>query len=246
MTSEEVKIELSKTKNDLIASALKASLSTIPCAGPLIAEIAGEIIPNQRVDRIVGFVEILDTRLSNLEEEFVKSQIDNEYFTDLIEEGIRQASRAISKERKDYIASIIAKSLSSDDVNYIESKHLMRILRELNDIEIIWLKSFSIHSTKTHQKFKKKHKDILFDKRFENESSKIKADQVALQQSYKEHLTQFSLLKPVFEQSIKGRNEHVPQFDNSTGEQIKTGYQITDLGYFLLKTIDLYNPKNLE
>lgn len=246
MASERDKIELSKTKNDFVASTLKSSLGAIPFAGPLLAEIAGEVIPNQREDRIVEFAAILEARLSDLEEEFVKSQIGDEYFTDLIEEGIRQASRAISKERKEYIASIITNSLSSDEVNYVESKHLMKILGELNDIEIVWLKAFSMRTSEAHHKFKKKHNNILSEKRVGVESSQVERDEAALQESYKDHLTQFGLLKPKFKQEIKGRNKKMPQFHNSTGEMIKSGYQITELGKLLLKKLNLYNPVKLE
>ena len=246
MASQEDKIELSKSKNDYVASSLKSSLGAIPFAGPLLSEITCEIIPNQREDRIVEFAEILEARLSDLEETFVKTQIKDEYFTDLIEEGIRQASRAISEERKEYIASIIANSLSSDDVDYIESKHLMKILGELNDIEMIWLKSFSLRTSEAHRKFRKKHQDILSDIPIVIESSQQERDEAALQESYKEHLAQFGLLKPKFKQEIKGRSQKKPQFDNSTGEKIKSGYQITELGKLLLKKLDLYNPKELE
>jgi len=246
MDSQEDKIELSKTKNDYVASTLKSSLGAIPFAGPLLAEIAGEVIPNQREDRIIEFAEILEGRLSDLEENFVKSQIQDEYFTDLIEEGIRQASRAISKERKEYIASIITNSLSSDEIDFIESKHLMKILGELNDIELILLKSFSLRTSEAYQEFRKKHENILSKKPTDYQSTQRERDEEALHESYKEHLSQFGLLKPKFKQEIKGRRKKMPQFNNSTGEKIKSGYQITELGKLLLKKLDLYNPKELK
>ena len=42
-------------KLDYVASAAKAALSAVPFAGSLFAELAGTVIPNQRIDRIIKF-----------------------------------------------------------------------------------------------------------------------------------------------------------------------------------------------
>ena len=110
-----------------------------PFAGSLLSELAGTIIPNQRLDRISKFVLILEGKLSNLEQEFIHSQLVNEKFSDLLEESARQAARSLSDERREYIANLITNSLSRQDIEYNESKHLLKILSELNDIEVVWL-----------------------------------------------------------------------------------------------------------
>jgi len=73
----------------------------------------------------------------SIEQEFVRSQLTNENFTDLVEEGLRQAARSVSRDRREQIAALIANSLRLQDISYVESKHLLRILGELNEIEII-------------------------------------------------------------------------------------------------------------
>ena len=161
MKSQNEATDLSSKKSDYVATAAKAALGAVPFVGSLLAEVAGNVIPNQRVDRIVKFAEALQNRIAALEEEFVKSQITNENFTDLIEEGIRQAARSLSDERREYISSIIANSLTSKDIEFVESKHLMRILGEINDIEIVWLRFFLVPTMGGDEEFRTRHKSII-------------------------------------------------------------------------------------
>lgn len=60
---------LQPTTADYVASAAKAALGMVPFVGSLLAELAGTIIPNQRIDRLVRFAEKLAARLSNLEQD---------------------------------------------------------------------------------------------------------------------------------------------------------------------------------
>ncbi|MBI5903500.1 MAG: hypothetical protein HZB84_08480 [Deltaproteobacteria bacterium] len=182
------------------ASTLKASLGAIPYAGSLLAELAGTIIPNQRINRIIRFAEILDKRLEKIEKEFIRSQFQNENFTDLLEEGLRQSARSLTDERREYIASIISNSLSSKDIEYLESKHLLRILDQINDIEVIWLRFYLNPTIGGDKDFREKHKEILKPiTRAMNTPQSIK-DKGTLQDSYKEHLALLGLLKKtVFE-----------------------------------------------
>jgi len=153
--------QLSPQATDYVTAAAKAALGTVPCVGSLLAELAGTIIPKQRIDRIVKFVEVLESILSNLEQDSVRSKMTNEHFTDLLEEAMRQAARSLSDERREYIANLIANSLSSEDIEYIESKHLLRILGEINDIEVIWLRFYLVPTIGGDEEFRIKHEGIL-------------------------------------------------------------------------------------
>ena len=46
---------------------LKVVLSSLPVAGPLISEIANELIPGDRIDRIADFCTMLDERINGIE-----------------------------------------------------------------------------------------------------------------------------------------------------------------------------------
>ena len=68
---------------DYVTSGAKAALGAFPFAGSLLVEIAGSIIPRQRVDRIADFAAKLEERIRHLEEQTVKGQLNDEEFTDL-------------------------------------------------------------------------------------------------------------------------------------------------------------------
>ncbi len=61
---------------------------------------------------------------------------------DLIEEGFVQASRSLSNERREYIANVVANGISDEEKNYADSKYILKLLGELNDQEVIWLRFF--------------------------------------------------------------------------------------------------------
>lgn len=94
---------LDMQKVDYVASAAKAALGAVPFAGSLLIELAGTVIPKQRIDRIVNFAKALETRISKIEQEFVRAQLKDESFTDLMEEGLREAARSSTDARREYI-----------------------------------------------------------------------------------------------------------------------------------------------
>lgn len=238
--SEETSSELTNKPIDYVTSAIKGTLGIVPFAGSLLAELAGTVIPNQRLDRIAKFVRVLENKISNLEQEFIYSQLKNENFSDLLEEGARQAAHSLSDNRREYIASLIANSLSQDDIQFIESRHLLKILGELNDIEIVWLRFYLEPMLDGDDEFRARHKSILAPVRATLSDGQPIVDKEALQASYKEHLSRLGLLKPQFKTDTK---TGLPEFDKMTGAQKIRGYKITSLGRLLLRQIGLANPE---
>jgi len=226
---ESTKDKLANREADYVASAAKAALGMIPFAGSLLAEIAGTIIPNQRIERIVGFAGALEKRLKTLEKDFVRSQVTNENFTDLVEEGLRQAARSLSEDRREYIASLIANSLKPDAIEHAESKHLLRIMGELNDIEILWLRFYLDPHLQGDEEFRKKHEKVFEPIAACMGDPESVIDKEALQRSYREHLSRLGLLEPRYE------------MENSTfGTKLKAkGYELTWFGRVMLKAIGL-------
>jgi len=230
------KTALTPSAVDYVTSAAKAALGTIPFAGSLFVELAGTFIPNQRIDRIAKFAGELETRLGSLEQNFVRSQLKDEGFSDLLEEGLRQAARSLSDERRQYIAALVTNSLSSDDIEYQESKHLLRILGELNDVEIIWLRVYREPTMGGDQEFRTKHKDVIDHVVATFGASQDILDKSSLQKSYKDHLVQVGLLEPEYRIDMKTKQ---PEFDNFTGAQKIRGFRLTSLGRLLLREIGL-------
>lgn len=240
MSNPEESSELSNKPIDYITAVVKGTLGAVPFPGSLLAELAGTVIPNQRLDRITKFVLVLESKLSNLEQDFIRSQLTDENFADLLEEGARQVARSLSDERREYIANLITNSLSQQDIEYIESKHLLRILGELNDIEVIWLRFYLEPTLGGDEEFLDKHENILTPIMATMADPPSVVDKEALQDSYKEHLSQLGLLQPGYETDSK---THLPEFDRFTGGLKIRGYDITTLGRLLLKQIGLSNPE---
>lgn len=220
---------------DYVTAGAKAVLSAIPFAGSLLAEIAGSIIPKQRVDRIADFAARLEERIEHLEKSGVTAALNDEEFTDLTEEALRQASRSTTAERRDYLASLLAGSLSSDAISYAETKHLMRILGELTDVEVIWLRFYAVPTIGGDQEFRSLHEDILRPKAAYLGSSTEEIDAEALQESYRDHLIRLGL---VTAHISKGR-DGTPEFDRFTGSFKVSFHQTSPLGNLLLRQMGL-------
>ena len=212
---------------DYVASAAKSILGAAPFAGPFLAEIAGSIIPNQRVDRLMRFAVNLEEKLAHLDQIFVRAQLTDENFTDVMEESIRQAARSVTEDRRSYIASVIAKGLSPDSIKFAESRHILRILGEISDVEVLWLRKCLVNVVDGDHEFRERHSGIFRIPPPHVGCSQEVSDRNALKESYLQHLTQLGLLSPV---------RHSPQ---STDNPSVAYYELTRMGRLLLRQIGL-------
>lgn len=236
-------VNLESNKNDLLVSAAKSIVGVVPIAGSLLSELVGNLIPNQRIDRLSNYVKELDERLSKIPIEKINSLLRNEEFIDLIEEGFIQAARAISNERRKYISSIIYNGITDENIQINESKQLLKILSELNDIEIIWLRYFVISTLGGDEEFREKHKNILQKIYLHVGADDETRTKAAIQESYKEHLERLDL---IFHNIRIDHKTNLPLFDKNTGKPQKTHSKITDLGRLMLKQIGLIDDLNFQ
>lgn len=227
---------LERNKQDLIASVGKSVLGSVPCMGPFLAELWGEVVPNQRIDRLIKYVRVLKDKISHIPEEIIDRLKTDESFIDLIEEGFIQASRAITDERRGYIASILANGITDDSLALEESKYLLKLLQEINDVEVIWLKYYKSLSKGGDEELEEKHKNILSPVRVSITSpiDKETKQKAALQDSYKMHLERLGFIK----NRIKIDSEtRMPEVDRFIGVPKVHSKSITELGNMLLKQI---------
>ncbi len=235
MSEDKRPIEIKTQAMDYVASGAKAVLGAVPFAGSLLAEVAGTIIPNQRVDRIADFALKLQTRIERLEESRVRSQLDDEEFTDLLEESLRQASRATTEDRRQYLASLVSYSLTSDSIEHAESKHLMRILGELNDVEVLWLRFFHDPTMGGDKKFRELHAGVFEPVVAALGSCQDELDDHALQESYIAHLVRLGLVT----EHISKNPDGTPEYDEFTGHPKVSYEEASLLGRLLLRSIDM-------
>jgi len=222
------------TKKDWAVVLGKGALGAVPFVGPLIAEVISTLIPNQRLDRIAKFVEALDTKVKELDQQRVKTEFTKPGFIDLLEDGFYQAARALTDERIDYIASLVKNGLSDEQFEYIQSKKLLSILGSLNDTEVIILVSRA-RNLRNDKEFLQKHKAVITPPSASTGSSQEEIDRHTLYTSYQSHLVNLGLLHPRFQRPKKGE---LPVFDEKTGMMKASGYDLTSLGRLLLRHID--------
>ncbi len=236
--SNEVTIEdLAPNSTDFLTEYAKGGLGAIPYFGALFGEVIGQIIPHQRVDRIVSFLSILDKKFEQLKIEFenIELKMKNEEYINLFEEGIWQAARSSSQGRKEQIASLLANSLTDEALNEIQQGVLLSLLGELNDIEILILYQHTMKA-RYDKEFQEKYQDIL-----RGPFAHLGADQETINQStihntYKEKLIRLNLLKREYKTPKKGE---FPEFDEKTGMIKEKSISLTSLGRLLLKYIDM-------
>lgn len=227
---------LNQSATDYVVATAKAALGMVPFAGSLLAELAGSIIPKQRMDRLVDFARELEVKIGALDQDAVRSKLTDENFTDLLEESARQAAQAVTHERRQYLASLLASGVTETHVSYVESKHLLRILSQINDIEVIWLRFYHHPYMGGDDEFRTKHAAVLEPVSATLGSDQATLDQHALQENYTEHLISLGLLtRPLQVDSKTG----YPVFDKFTKNWKTQETRLTPLGRLLVRYIGL-------
>jgi hypothetical protein len=215
--------------------ATKGALGAIPLFGGLAAELAGQIIPQQRMDRIEAFLRYLDLRLDGLSRETLQEKLEDPERLDIFEEGASQTTRALSDARREYIANIVARGITGDDRTKIEAKRLLRLLGDIDDDQVIILTS----KLRRHQfdtVFSDRHDAVLRPVSVHMGSSREEHDQAALYELARVELVRLGLLAPTFKATKRGE---LPEFDPKTGMMKQSSRTLTPLGRMLLRFIAL-------
>lgn len=228
--------QLDNNGSDWTALIAKGGLGAIPFAGGFLAELAGALIPNQRIDRIAKYLKELNDQLSKLPEEVIERLRNNEQFIDLVEESFIRAARAGSEDRRKYILHIIQNGISNDQADFNDTKYLLCLLSELNDNEVIWLRYFHERTINQKEEFRALHQNVLSRVIVTMGSNKDERQQGAVQKSYEEHLERLGLI----EHNIRmNKDLGVPEYDTFTNKPKVSYSHTTTLGDMLLEFIGL-------
>ncbi len=226
---------INNNKTDYLVSAAKGMLGAAPYVGPIITELIGNIIPNQRIDRISKFIQLLDERIKNIEKPTIEQRLSDTDFVDLFEDSFFAVAKSLTDERRSYIASLLINSLSSKDIAVSKAKILLHLLNELSDPEIILLQFYAKCLTDDRDAFYEKHKNVIEGADAYLGSSKEELDNAALDATRNPHLERLGLIDPLF----SATRRKLPEFDTKTGKIKASSYQISCLGCLLLRFIDL-------
>lgn len=224
---------------DHITTALKGGLGAIPLVGSLMAEIVGNVIPNQRVDRLIQFVQLLQQRLTHLEADVLRQKLASQASIDLLEDAFLLASRATSKERLENISDVLANGLIPEELNHAESKRMLWLLGQLNDQEIVILRGrlpMTREEFAADAQFQQLHDELLSPDASHLGSSEDELENAALKASYRQHLCDLDLIRPRFS---KPRRGEIPELDGNTGMLKASGTDTTRLGKMFLRYLNL-------
>jgi hypothetical protein len=152
---------LGGTRRDTAVTVAKGVVGTIPFVGSIISEIVTTVIPQQRIERLESYVRYLNDRLAgDVDDGLLKERLRAPEYIDLFEEGAIQSARALSEERRNHIAELVASGISGDEKERIETKRLLRLLEEIDDDQIIILTSY-LRKNRGNDEFFGKHKAVL-------------------------------------------------------------------------------------
>jgi hypothetical protein len=108
----------------------------------LLSALIGEVVPN-RMERFARFMTILDRKLRALEDRVPLQQPLSGVKLGLFEDGARLAVRALSDDRLEQLAHLVAEGLTASDIVASDNHRLMGVIEQLSDDEVVYLFSFS-------------------------------------------------------------------------------------------------------
>lgn len=223
---------LGSNRVDYAVSALKGLLGIAPVAGPILAEVIGTIIPNQRIDRLAAFVEKLAAEFVAEGRVLAVEHFSRQEQIDLFEEGALQSSRALSTERLEYIAKIVTFGLSGELKAQIEAKRLLNAIRTLDDDQLVILSSY-LRRNVVDDEFNERHVNILYPPRYHGEDD---FDGDTTFEFARSGLHALGLIAHHF---VRPRKGEPPEFDERTGMLKSSSTMLTPLGRLLLRRIGL-------
>lgn len=121
---------------DKAAALARAVVGGVPIAGPFLAEVLTAVIPNQRLDRVEAFLLLLGQELERLSASEKASQPAS---VPVIEEGLSQAARAFTNERRQYLAKCVAHGVNADEQAKLNELKILRMLEEIGDDDLLLL-----------------------------------------------------------------------------------------------------------
>lgn len=227
-------ITLGPSAADHVASVSRAMLALVPWAGPIVAELIGSVIPNQRIERLEEFVRQLIDRVDDL-----RHVAEDPRRVDLFEDGCFLTIRAVEAKRIEHIVEVVSRGLTGSEKELIEARRLMRLLAEIDVDHVVFMESKILH--RRTEEFERRHTEILRRPMVAGESPVEAFDPVTLRDLRVQQLTRLGLLQPRFRRAKRGE---MPEWDHSTGMMKAGGWKLTSLGLLLLRYLGLADERS--
>ena len=228
-------ISLDTNSADITAIILKSTCKLAPVVGGFIGEIVGQLIPNQRINRVQQYSEILGKMFEELDETLLPILIANNNFIEFVEDSYYHAIRSATQKRMEQIAHIVFEGIKSRDTEFSERRHIFQILSQINDIEIIILGYFLYKKYGNSRKYQEKYPEIFEREYYDYPEDSDQRDKSAILESYYGHLTGLGLLV----QNYSIDNKSVSDTKNRISLVNPNGLSISRSGKLLLRYLNI-------
>jgi hypothetical protein len=129
--------------------------------GFLMGEFLQRVLPDLRVERSRRLFEELRRRLTDAEADLLRLRAAREEYASYVQEAMFQASRkGGAPERIEYLAALLKSGMTAEEGRLREHEHLMSLLADLSDEEVILLRSVAVHPDRDGE-FRTLHKAFL-------------------------------------------------------------------------------------
>jgi hypothetical protein len=185
-------LPLGPSGRDRTLALARAVAGMVPIAGSLIAELITEVVPGQRLERAEDWLRHLTERLTGVEEAVLRERLRKPENVALFEEGVYQAARAFSEERRRQIAELVAGGIADDRRNQLESHRVLRLLGELDDAEVIILAGYLQKNRESD--YWERHGNVVQGLAVNKQSSRDGLDVATVREAGRQHLVRLGLL----------------------------------------------------
>ena len=200
--------------------------------GVALNELVTKVIPSVPQERVENYLLYLRRRLDNLSEEQLRQRFQHSPAVGLVEEGIFQAVRALSDERREQIANAVADGLSGSEIELIEARRVLSVFKELDEAHIIIL--CSLLSKNRSMEFRERHRSILESPQAHLNSGRDEIDRSVAYRAGTHKLLSLGLLERKFANPKPGSS---PEFDAKTGMMKSYGNGISAYGLLFLRAV---------
>ncbi|MGR3376068.1 hypothetical protein [Salipiger abyssi] len=226
---------LGPAASDHVAAFMRMGTGLVPFVGSAFAELITQIVPGQRIKRLETYCRYLNQEVQHLGDKELRTKLSEPTRIDLFEEGAYQAIRAITDDRQNSIAKAVAHGIAGSDLDVIEAKRILNLLRQLDDAEIIILCS-RLDRYYQDEDFQSRNSEIISPPAAYMGSSRKELDQETVYRIATNNLEQLGLLEAVYRKPKRGEPA---EMDFKTGRVRSSHHQVSPAGRLLLRRIGL-------
>lgn len=135
------KKELKTNSTDIITSWVSAVVGMIPVVGGVVSELVQNLIPNQRQDRIVKFIESLSNELDKIKFDIaeLRQKFENVKYGTFTYDCLKSVVNNVYDEKIEYYKKLCLNAITEDEKNLIHCERILKILEQLDYYEILYL-----------------------------------------------------------------------------------------------------------